>query len=242
VASRADGRASARSAATLPRLGTAFRAALSDYYFNSMRLVAANALWGAGLIGVLIVGLAWPLGALLLLPLLALPAAGMFRMAARIVRGEPDVGLRDVLWPYRRAAGSTLLLGAAFVAVLVVLATNLVVGIVQAAGPGLVVATLAAWGVVALWTGALVAWPLLVDPARSGQPLGDRLRLAGGLLLVDPVRFGALAMVVALVSLISIALTAAILTVSVSFVALLACRTVYPAADRLQPSPHEEPA
>jgi uncharacterized membrane protein YesL len=226
----------------MPRMGTALRAALSDYYFNSMRLVAANVLWGAGLIGVLLVGLAWPLGALLLLPLLALPAAGIFRMAARIVRGEPDVGLRDILWPYRAALGSTLLLGGAFVAVLLVLATNVIVGIVQAAGAGWVIATLAAWGLVAVWTGALVAWPLIVDPARSDQPLGDRLRLAGGLLLVDPVRFGALAVVVALVSLISVVLTAAILTVSVSFVALLACRTVYPAADRLQPSLHEEPA
>ena len=99
------------------------------------------------------------------------------------------------------------------------------------------VATLAAWGMVALWTGALVA-----DPARSGQPLADRMRLAGGLLLVDPVRFAALAVVVALVSVVSIVLTPAILTVSVSFVAPLACRTVYPAADRLQPPLHEEPA
>lgn len=226
----------------MPRLGAAFRAALSDYYFNSMRLVAANAIWGAGLVGIVVVGLAWPLGALVLLPLLALPAAGIFRMASRIVRGEPDVGLGDILWPYRRALRSTLLLGAASIGVLLVLATNLLVGIAQAAGPGWVVATLAAWGVVALWTGTLVAWPLVVDSARDGQPLGDRLRLAAGLLLVDPLRCGALAVVVALVSLVSIVLTAAILTVSISFVALLACRTVYPAADRLQPPRHEEPA
>jgi hypothetical protein len=71
-----------------------------------MRLVAANVVWGAGLIVVVLVGLAWPLGGLLLLPLLALPTAGVFRLAARIVRVAPDAG-RQTSWPYRNGpAGS----------------------------------------------------------------------------------------------------------------------------------------
>jgi hypothetical protein len=218
----------------LPRVGAAIRAAFSDYYFNSMRLVPANVVWGAGLIIVVIVGLVWPLGGLLLLPLLALPTAGIFRLAARIVRVAPDVGRHDILWPYQQGAGSLLLIGVALVAVTLVLGTNLVVGIGQGEPGGWVFATLAGWGLVAIWAGALVVWPLIVDPARDGQPLLARLRLAGALLLVQPVRLGALAVAVALSAAISTVLTAALLTVSVSFVALVACRVVYPAADRLE--------
>ena len=40
-----------------------------------------------------------------------------------------------------------------------------------------------------------------------------------------------------IVAAVSVVLTAAILTVSVAFVALVACRSVYPAADRLENSP-----
>ncbi len=51
---------------------------------------------------------------------------------------------------------------------------------------------------------------------------------------VNPVRIGALAIVVAVTTAISTILTAALLTISVAFVALVACRIVYPAADRLE--------
>jgi uncharacterized membrane protein YesL len=243
VASRADGVAAGTGRdersrrPALPRLGAAVRSSLSDYYFHSSGLVPANVVWGAGTIALLIIGFAWPIGGLLLLPSLALPTAAIFRIAARIVRIVPDVGLRDVLWAYRHDVVPTVALGAAIVAIGLVLATNLVSGIALGSPGGPILATLAAWGLVGLWCGAIVAWPLLVDPARTATPLGDRLRLAGALLLVDPIRFGALGILVALVTVVSTILTAAILTVSVSFIALLACRTVYPVADRLQPVP-----
>jgi uncharacterized membrane protein YesL len=212
------------------------RSALSDYYFHSMRLVPANVVWGAGLILVLLVGFTWPPGALVILPFLALPTAGIFHLAARIVRTEPDVGSREILWPYRHALGSSLLVGSAFALVALVLATNVVVGVGRGDAVGLVLATLAGWGLVALWAGALVTWPLMVDPARAARSLPERLRLAGALLLVAPVRFGALGLIVAVVTVVSTILTAALLTVSVAFVALLACRAVYPVADRLGPA------
>lgn len=218
-----------------PRLGAAVRASLTDYYFNSMRLVPANVVWGAGLIVVVLVGLIWPLGGLLLLPSLALPTAGIFRLAARIVRAAPDPGGHDVLWPYRHATAPVIALGAALVAATVILGTNVFIGIGQAQPTGWVLATLAGWGLVAAWGGALVAWPLVVDPARDGQPLSARLRLAGAILLLNPARLGALAIAVAVTTVISTVLTAALLTVSVSFIALVACRVVYPAADRLDP-------
>ena len=238
MASRAEGRTgdNAASATASPtRLGAAIRASLTDYYFNSMRLVPANIVWGAGLVAIVLVALVWPLGGLLLLPLLALPTAGIFRLAARIVRVDPDPGWHDVMWPYRHAARRTLALGAGVVVATIVLGTNLIGGITgQGDLIGWVLATLAAWGLVAIWAGVLVAWPLVVDPTRDGQPVRPRLRLAVALLLVNPTRFAALAIAVALITAVSTVLTAALLTISVAFVALVACRVVYPAADRLE--------
>jgi hypothetical protein len=216
------------------------RAALSDYYFNSMRLVPANLVWGFGLILLVLIGTVSPLLGLALLPLLALPTAGVFRVAARIVRGETGVGTRDIAWPYRQRRGRWLMVGVAVVAAGIVLGTNVLVGLVGGDPAGWAIATLAGWGLVVVWCGTLVAWPLLVDPARTAASLPDGLRLAGGLLLAHPLRFAGLGFAMAVVTAISIALTAAILTVSVAFVALVACRSVYPAADRLEPALHGE--
>jgi len=235
VASRAEAPSSPAQVTRLPRLGTVVRAALSDYYFNSMRLVPANIVWGFCLALIVLVGLVSPLLSLVLLPLLALPTAAVFRMAARIVRGEPGVGLHDIVWPYRHAPGRWLLVGVVVVAAALVLGTNAVVGLGGGEPAGWAVATLAGWGLVMLWCGALVGWPLLVDPSRSAMPLSERLRLAGSLLLAHPVRFAGLGLAMAVVVAVSFVLTAAILTISVAFVALVACRSVYPAADRLDP-------
>jgi hypothetical protein len=236
VASRAEAPATRVPATALPRLGGVVRAALSDYYFNSMRLVPANLVWGFALALIVLVGLVSPLLALALLPLLALPTAGVFRLSARIVRGEPGAGLRDIAWPYRHAAGCWLVVGVAVVGAGLMLGTNAVVGLAGGEPAGWAIATLAGWGLVVLWCGALVGWPLLVDPARAAMPLGERLRLAAGLILAHPLRFAGLGLAMAVVTVVSIVLTAAILTISVSFIALVACRSVYPAADRLEPA------
>lgn len=234
MASRAEDRGTT-TLARPQRLGAAFRAALTDYYFNSMRLVAANVVWGAGAVVIALVGFVWPLGGLLLLPLLALPTAATFRVASGVVRAPPDAGRSDIAWPYHRAKAESVGLGVIATALGLVLATNMLTGIVQGTPFGWVIATLAAWGLVALWSASLVVWPLIVDPARASSPMRARLRLAAGLLLVDPVRFGGLGILVAVIVVVSTILTAAILTVSVSFVALLACRMAYPVADRLEP-------
>lgn len=199
-----------------------------------MRLVPANVAWGAGMVLIVVIGLVWPPGALLILPILALPTAAVFRIAALVVRGEPWAGLRDVLRSSRRELPATLGLGVAFVVTGLILGTNALTGLGQAEPFSWVLATLAGWGLVAWWCGAIVAWPLIVDPTRTTRPLRERLRLAGVLLLAQPLRFGALGLAVAVIVLISTILTAAILTVSVAFVAIVACRSVYPAADRLE--------
>ena len=201
-----------------------------------MRLVPANLVWGFALVLLVLIGLVSPPLSLALLPLLALPTAAVFRIAARIVRGEPGIGLRDIAWPYRRATGRWLVVGVSVVAVGFMFVTNALVGLGGGEPAGWAIATLAGWGIVILWCGALVGWPLFVDPARAEAPFGDLLRLAGGLLLAHPLRFAGLGLTMAVVTALSIALTAAILTVSVAFVALVACRSVYPAADRLEPS------
>jgi hypothetical protein len=217
----------------MPRLGAVIRTSLSDYYFNSMRLVPANLAWGAGVVLIVLVGLVWPAGALLLLPLLVVPTAVTFRIAATVVRGEPS-GVRDSIGSIRHELGVMVGLGVAIVGTGLVLGTNVLTGLQQADPPSLVLATLAGWGLVAWWCAAIVAWPLIVDPARAAWPLRERLRLAGGLLLTHPIRFGALGLIVALIVVVSTILTAAVLTVSVAFVAVVACRSVYPAADRLE--------
>jgi hypothetical protein len=236
VASRAEAPPSQRHASGLPSLGAVVRAAVSDYYFNSMRLVPANLVWGFALVLIVLAGIVSPLLSVALLPLLALPTAAVFRMAARIVRGEPGLGLSDIAWPYRHMPGRWLVVGVVIVAAGLVLGTNTLVGLVGGEPAGWAIATLAGWGLVVLWCGALVGWPLFVDPARAATPLDELLRLAGGLLLAHPLRFAGLGFTMALVTTLSIALTAAILTVSVAFVALVACRSVYPAADRLEPA------
>jgi hypothetical protein len=107
------------------------------------------------------------------------------------------------------------------------------VGLATGGPAGWGFATLAVWGLVASWCAAIVVWPILVDPAHEGRPLRDDLTLAAQVLFTEPRRVAGLAITAALVVLVSIILTAAILTVGVAFVALLACRAVYPIVDRL---------
>lgn len=246
MVSRADARGTSdpparpATAGSAPRLGAVLRASLTDYYFNSMRLVPVNVAWGAGVVLIVLVGLVWPPGALVLLPLLALPTAAVFRTAALIVRGEPSTGLRDGLRSSRRDLVGVVALGVGFVATGLVLGTNVLAGLAQAGAPGWFLATMAGWGLVAWWCGAIVAWPLLVDPARADRPVRERLRLAAAILLTKPLRTAALGLTVAVIVILSTILTAAILTVSVSFVTVVACRSVYPVADRLEMALVEE--
>ena len=101
----------------------------------------------------------------------------------------------------------------------------------------IVFATSALWGLVALWAVTLAFWPLLVDPRRQGDPISAKLRLALAVILVSPGRYAILFVTVFVIVFASTIMFAAILTVSVSFVALVMCRYVLPAADRLENMP-----
>ena len=58
-----------------PGLRAALRAAVTDFYFNSWRLVPANLLWGAIFVG-LLVGSSFQPSISLLAPVLAVPTVG----------------------------------------------------------------------------------------------------------------------------------------------------------------------
>ena len=60
-----------------PRLGRALRSAATDFYFNSWRLVPANLVWTAILVGVLALAAGVSALALFLVPLRVLPTGGI---------------------------------------------------------------------------------------------------------------------------------------------------------------------
>lgn len=219
-----------------PSLRGALRTALADFYFNSWRLVPANLLWGLGLMILYLVALVWPLGAIVLAPLLALPTVGIFRLAALIVRCEP-VSFWDGLAAWRRLRWPTLAAGVAGVAAIVVFGSNFVTGVLSSDVVGWAFATFAAWALAVTWVTAFAFWPLLVDPARATESPLRRSRLAGLLVLAHPVRFGALGLVLAAILVASTIIFAALVTISMAYCALVACRYVLPAADRLEARP-----
>lgn len=237
MASRADVVGVELEAATAPlpappSLGRAFRAALQDGYYHSWRLVPANVLWSAVLLVITALILATPI-AIVLLPLLALPTAGMFRITTRIVRGE-TVSFWDAIDAWRRDVRSTLLVGTGFAAAAVVLASNVVLGLTSGSPLGWGLATFAGWGLVAAWILAWALWPILTDPRRADQPLGARLRLAALLVLAHPIRIALLAVVLGVLLAASAAAVVALAMISLAFAALVASRIVLPAADRLE--------
>lgn len=215
-----------------PRLGHSLREGAADFYFNSWRLVPANLIWGAAVIG-LGVGASVAPSWLILAPLLAFPTAGIFRIAALIGRGEP-ASFWDGLAAWRAYVVPVLLLGAALAGCAALFLGNIAFGIVSGSPVGWAIATLAFWGLAATWVMAWTAWPLLLDPRRADQPARHRLRTAGLLILAFPRRMAGLALVVLAIVLVSTVAFVALLTVSVAFCALAATRYVLPAADRLE--------
>ena len=231
---RADDRPAA------PSIGGAIRAAAQDGYYHSWRLVPANLVWAAVAIALAALVVIEP-PALILLPLLALPTAGLFRVATRIARGEA-VSFWDAIDAWRTDVVPTLAIGAAMVASVVVLGFNLISGLTSDSFVGWGLATLAGWGLLAAWLYAWTLWPILVDPARANRSLLDRIRLAALLVLGHPVRIGLLALVLALFLVLSTMAIVALVTVSVALSTLIASRFVLPAADRLEASLGRLPA
>lgn len=215
-------------------IGSALRTALSDFYYHSWRLLPANVLWAVASLLLVAAAVLLPI-LVLLLPLAALPLAGIFAIATRIVRGE-SVSFWDGIDAWRRELPAVLGLGTGLLVAGTVLAFNVVSGILAGTALGIGFSTLAFWGLAGMWIFAWLAWPVLLDPARTTQPARDRLRLAGLLLLAHPVRVGALGFVLAVLILVGTVAVVALVTVAVAFAALVASRVVLSAADRLEAS------
>ncbi len=215
-----------------PRIRRALRDAASDFYFNSWRLVPANTIWGVLFLIVLVAALAWP-PALVLSAFLALPVAGMHRVAALLQRGQPaDFG--DFVFGIRHYALPTLGLGLVAVVLAVVFTANVFIGLDTGGIFGWSFSAFALYGDIGLAMFLVAAWPILVDPLRQDMSIARRLKLAALVNVARPGRMFALTVVIAAIVLISTALFAALLTVSVAFVSLVTARYVLPAADRLE--------
>jgi hypothetical protein len=220
--------------AALPPIAATFRAAAVDVYYQSIRLVPANLVWGAAFLAWLWLAVAGPAAvAFVAAPLLCLPLVGVFRLAAQQARGE-DVVLSDAAGAVRRFGLRSLALGAVLTGIVVVSLSNVALGVALGGPAGWSLATLAAWGLVAAWVAAIVAWPLLVDPAREDLTIRARLELAGLVILASPGRFLAFAAALAVVAALSTVAIVAIMSISLAFIAAAASRFVLPAADALE--------
>jgi hypothetical protein len=216
-----------------PRILGSLRSALVDFFYNSWRLVPANLIWAAVGLGVLAAFVVWPIGGLLALALLALPTAGVFRLAALIVRDRP-VSFSDGLSAWRAYFGPAVVGGVALTLLSSLLLFNVSLGFDARDPLGWAFGTAAVWGLLVIWTLAIVFWPLLVDPQREREPVRSRLRLAGLLVLVFPFRFGLLLLLMVVLFVASSIFLAALVTISIAFMALVLARYVLPAADRLE--------
>ena len=195
----------------------------------------ANAICGVMLLVVLLAALAW-LPAIVLLVVLALPVAGMFRMAALIERGDA-VALSDFVQAMRRFARPALILGGASTVAGLVFTANVIIGLTEGGLSGGIFAMLALYADIGLAMYLLAAWPLVVDPLRETEALSRRLRLAFYVVVTRAGRMLGLTLLIGVILAVSTVLFAALLTISVAFVCLVATRYVLPAADRLEGRP-----
>lgn len=193
----------------------------------------ANIIWGAVLLLTLGLTFVYPLGALLcFVLLLPFPTAGLFRLGALIQRGEPT-HLSDALaWRSfaRRALGAGLVIGGGTI----VLGFNVLLGLNSLDAIAWAFATAAFWGLIIVWLAAAAIWPLLLDPLRASEPATALVRLGMTVILARPLPFLALSAALVIVLVLSTILFAALVTISLAYVALVLSAYVIPAADRIE--------
>jgi hypothetical protein len=226
--SRAD--APARS----PGLGPTARQAAFDLYYNFSSFIPANLIFGVGLVALIGTASDPALGGLVAIGLV-LVTAGCMALATTLVRdGHTDLG---VFMSVVRHPWPVLGLGLAQLAVGMILVVDLVAGTGLGMPVGGVLVLSALYGLAILWTYAVVAWPIVLDPRRRDDPLAARLRLALGLLLARPGRMAGLAAVVGIFLAIATVLVAAVVTFALALAWLIVARYVLTIADRLDGLP-----
>lgn len=192
----------------------------------------ANVVWAIALIGVLVAA-SVVLPALVLLPLAAVPVAGMHRMAAVLFRNG-NTSFADFVDGMRRTFIPAVATGAAAVGLALLFSANVLLGLQGGGVLGWVFSVLALYADIGLAMMLVTFWPILVDPAREGLPIRRRLAIAALVTVARPGRIFALTFLIGLVLVLSTVLFAALLTISVAYVSLVATRYVLPAADRLE--------
>lgn len=224
-----------RSSVTRPGVPAAVVAALRDLLEQPLPLIAANVVWAAVAFIAWIGWLVSPVWGIAVSVVLAWPAVVVATLAARVVRGEP-VGLRDaVRWPLSRMAVPLLGLGATLVVVIALV--DIAAGLASADALGLALATLAAWGLVALAVVACIAWPLLGDSRRERHGARRILRLAVSVAFLHTLRCAVTTIIVTILLIASAVLVAPLVSVSVSLAALILSRIVLPLADTVDVPP-----
>ena len=192
-----------------------------------------NVIWGAALLLTLALTFIYPLGALLcFIFVLPFPTAGLFRLGALIQRGQPTTLSDALAWRSfaRRALGAGLVVGGSTI----VLGFNVLLGLNSLDAPAWAFATAAFWGLIIVWLAAAAVWPLLFDPLRANEPATALVRLGLTVILARPLPFLALSAALVVVLVVSTILFAALVTISLAYVALVLSAYVIPAADRIE--------
>jgi uncharacterized membrane protein YesL len=213
-------------------IGRSVRQAAIDFYFNSLRFVPANLIWAFGVLVVLFLGVTWP-PAFLLGVVLAVPVAGMHRMAALLTRGEA-ASFSDFVEGMRRFGATALGVAAGAAMIALVLTTNVMTGFASDGPLGWFLGATALYGDVALGMFLVAFWPILVDPRHENERLRRRVQLAGLVVMGRPGRLFLVTAVIVVLFAVATVLFAAIVLVAVGYVSLLATRWVLPAADELE--------
>jgi hypothetical protein len=213
-------------------VGSAVRAAASDFYFNSIRFVAANVAWALCVLVVLFATAIWT-PALLLAVLLAAPLGGIHRMAALLARDEP-ASLEDFVTGTRRYGAQAAGIAASAAGIGAILVTNVVMGFTSDGPFGWFLGATAIYGLVALAMYLVAAWPVLVDPRRDGEPVLHKLQVAGLVVIGRPGRLLIVTVLILLILAASTVLLAGIALFGVAFASIVATRWVLPTADELE--------
>lgn len=225
-------RAERRVVPPAPRLRSAIRDAATDLYYNSVRLVTANVLWGLTLVILLLAVSRGPVLAPLLV--IAVPLTmGLMGMAATLVRrgrlfwSDAVDAMRARFWPL-------FALGVLQLALTAVAAADVLIGLRLSGLVGAVVVIGGGYTLAAIWLLAVTTWPLLLDPERADDGVRPTIRIGFLLAVAHPLRMAALATLLALFLALSTVLAAALVTISGALTMLVAAHYVLPAADRLE--------
>jgi hypothetical protein len=171
--------------------------------------------------------------AIVLLPLVALPASALARAAVEAARGDSPTWAA-ALGEVRRRPARKLALAGAQVLVTAVGLLNLSMAAAVGGLPGAVIAAVGAYGLIVAWGYAVALWPIVTDPARDG-PLRDQLRLALIVLVTRPLGIAAVVAIGAAAAAACVLLVVPMIVLP-ALVVLLCAAYVVPAADALAPA------